>query len=55
MKKYNFKNLILIIVIFVFGCDKSTETPPNIVFILKSSDATNNEKTKNEMRTEAGF
>ena len=34
MKKYNFKHLILIIVIFVFGCDKSTETPPNIVFIL---------------------
>ena len=34
MKKYNFKHLILIITVFVFGCDKSTETPPNIVFIL---------------------
>ena len=31
---YNFKHLIIIIVIFIFGCEKSHDKPPNIVFIL---------------------
>ncbi len=34
MMTYNFKHLIIIIVIFIFGCEKSHKKPPNIVFIL---------------------
>ena len=31
---YNFKHLIIIIVIFIFGCEKNHNKSPNIVFIL---------------------
>ena len=34
MVKYNFEYLLIIIIIFVFGCEKSHDTSPNIVFIL---------------------
>ena len=34
MVKHNFKRLVIIIIIFVFGCEKSHDTSPNIVFIL---------------------
>ena len=31
---YNFRHLIIIIIIFVIGCDKNSDRSPNIVFIL---------------------
>ena len=31
---YNFKHLIITIVIFIFGCEKNHNKSPNIVFIL---------------------
>ena len=34
MKSNNFKNIILILLTFVLGCDRNIESPPNIVFIL---------------------